>query len=145
MRFDDDTARYLVSQSRRYVRNGTTSGSFADFKAIAQRMSAIEGIDDPDGSGRFALAGEYYDEINRVAASNAFGQRSFKFFDISNLFQQVKDRGINIGDYTNRLIGELKSMNYAARENQGYRRLYDIFRDTSKSAAQLRAQYKTHV
>ena len=141
VRFDDDTARYLVSQSRRYVRNGTTSGTFMDFKAMAQRMGDIEGMTDPDGSGRFALAGEYYDEINRVAATNAFGQRSFKLFDITNLFQQAKDRGINIGDYANRLIGELKSMNYASRENQGYRRLYDIFRDTSKSAAQLRAQY----
>lgn len=141
VRFDDDMARYLVSQSRRYVRNGQASGSFVDFKAIAQRMSAIEGMDDPDGSGRFALAGEYYDEINRVAASNASGQRSFKLFDITSMFQQAKDRGINIGDYTNRLIGELKSMNYASRENQGYRRLYDIFRDTGKSAAQLRAQY----
>lgn len=141
VRFDDDTARYLVSQSRRYVRNGTTSGTFMDFKAMAQRMAAIEGIDDPDGSGRFALAGEYYDEQNRVAAMDAFGQRSTKLFDITNLFQQAKDRGINIGDYTSRLIGELKSMNYAARENQGYRRLYDIFRDTSKTAAQLRAQY----
>lgn len=141
VRFDDDTARYLVSQSRRYVRNGAASGSFMDFRAMAQRMAAIEGMTDPDGSGRFALAGEYYDEINRVAASNAFGQRSFKLFDISNLFQQAKDRGINIGDYANRLIGELKSMNYAARENQGYRHLYDIFRDTSKAAAQLRAQY----
>lgn len=141
VRFDDDTARYLVSQSRRYVRNGTTSGTFMDFKAMAQRMSAIEGITDPDGSGRFALAAEYYDEINRNAAANASGQRSTKLFDITSLFQQAKDRGTNIGDYVNRLIGELKSMNYAARENQGYRRLYDIFRDTSKSAAQLRAQY----
>ena len=141
VRFDDDTARYLVSQSRRYVRNGTTSGTFMDFKAMAQRMAAIEGINDPDGSGRFALAGEYYDEQNRVAAMDAFGQRSTKLFDITSLFQEAKDRGVNIGDYTNRLIGELKSMNYAARENQGYRRLYDIFRDTSKTAAQLRAQY----
>jgi hypothetical protein len=141
MRFDDDAARYLVSQSRRYVRNGQASGSFMDFKAMAQRMSAIEGVTDPDGSGRFALAGEYYDEINRVAASNAMGQRATKLFDITNLFQNLKDRGINLEDYGNRLIGELKSMNYAARENQGYRRLYDIFRDTSKTAAQLRAQY----
>ena len=141
VRFDDDTARYLVSQSRRYVRNGTTSGTFMDFRAMAQRMSAIEGMTDPDGSGRFALAAEYYDEINRNAAANASGQRSTKLFDITSLFQQAKDRGINIGDYTNRLLGELKSMNYAARENQGYRRLYDIFRDTSKTAAQLRAQY----
>ena len=141
MRFDDDMARYLVSQSRRYVRNGQASGSFMDFKAMAQRISAIEGMTDPDGSGRFALAGEYYDEINRVAASNAMGQRATKLFDITSLFQKLKDSGINLEDYGNRLIGELKSMNYAARENQGYRRLYDIFRDTSKTAAQLRAQY----
>lgn len=139
--FEDDMARYLVSQSRRFVRNGQASGSFMDFREMAQRMAAIEGITDPDGAGRFALAGEYYDEINRVAASNAMGQRAFKLFDITSLFQDMKDRGINIGDYTNRLIGELKSMNYASRENQGYRRLYDIFRDTSKTAAQLRAQY----
>lgn len=139
--FDDDMARYLVSQSRRYVRNGQASGSFMDFRAMAQRMAAIEGITDPDGAGRFALAGEYYDEINRAAASNATGQRAFKLFDITSLFQDLKDRGINIGDYTNRLLGELKSMNYASRENQGYRRLYDIFRDTGKTAAQLRAQY----
>lgn len=141
VRFDDDTARYLVSQSRRYVRNGTTAGSFVDFKAMAKRMAAIEGITDPDGTGRFALAGEFYDEVNRFAASDAFGRRSFKLNDITSLFQEAKDRGTNIGDYMNRLLGELKSMNYAARENQGYRRLYDIFRDTSKSASQLRAQY----
>ena len=141
VRFDDDMARYLISQSRRYVRNGAPSSSFVDFKAIAQRIGAIEGMNDPDGSGRFAMAGEYYDEINRVAASNAFGQRSFKLFDLTSLFQNLQDRGINLKDYGNRLIGELKSMNYAARENQGYRRLYDIFRDTSKAAAQLRAQY----
>ena len=141
VRFDDDIARYLVSQSRRYVRNGAVSGSFVDFRVMAQRMAAIEGMTDPDGSGRFALAGEYYDEINRVAAANAFGQRSFKLFDITNLLQQVKDRGINIADVWDRVKGELKTMNYAARENQGYRRLYEIFRDTSKTAAQLRAQY----
>jgi hypothetical protein len=141
VRFDDDMARYLVSQSRNYVRNGTTDGTFVDFKAMAQRILAIENIDDPDGSGRFALAGEYYDEINRVAASNAFGQRSFNMSDVSEWLQEAKKRGVNIADYIDRLIGELKTMNYAARENQGYRRLYDIFRDTSKTAARLRANY----
>jgi putative component of toxin-antitoxin plasmid stabilization module len=32
-------------------------------------------------------------------------------------------------------------MNYAARENQGYRALYNIFRDSSKVASQLRSKY----
>ena len=141
IQFDDDAARYLVSQSRRYVRNGVTKGTFVDYRTLAQRLGDIESITDPDNAGRFALAGEYYDEINRVAASNAFGQRSTKLFDLTSIFQEAKDNGINIGDFANRLIDELKLMNFLARENQGYRRLYDIFRDTSKVASQLRAQY----
>ena len=139
--FEDDMARYLVSQSRRYVRNGTTSGTFMDFKTMAQRMAAIEGIDDPDGSGRFALAGEYYDEINRVAAMDAFGRRSFNMSDASAWFQRAKDAKIDLSDLWVRVRSELRTMNYAARENQGYRELYNIYRDTSKGAAQLRAQY----
>jgi hypothetical protein len=141
VRFEDDVARYLVSQSRRYVRNGTTSGSFVDFKAMAKRMAAIEGMNDPDGTGRFALAGEYYSDQNRAAAAEAFGMRSTKLFDLTDWFQRAKDKGVNFGDLYDRMLGELQTMNYASRENRGYRRLYDIFRDTGKTAAQLRAQY----
>lgn len=141
VRFDDDMARYLVSQSRRYVRNGAPSSSFVDFKAMAQRIAAIEGIDDPDGSGRFSVNAEYYDEQNRVLGQTAFGRRSFKLFDVTEMLQRAKDNGVNIKDYYDRFIGELKTMNFASRENLGYRALYEIYRDTSKKASQLRAQY----
>lgn len=141
VRFDDDMARYLVSQSRRYVRNGAPSSSFVDFKAMAQRIAAIEGIDDPDGSGRFAVNAEYYDEQNRVLGQTAFGRRSFKLFDVTEMLQRAKGSGVNLKDYYDRFIGELKTMNFASRENLGYRALYELYRDTSKKAAQLRAQY----
>jgi len=141
IKFEDDMARYLVSQSRRYVRNGTTSGSFVDFKAMAKRMMAIEGMDDPDGVGRFALNAEFYDEYSRIAADDAQGNRSFEIGDATAWYQKVKDKGINLKDMWDRFGGELKTMNYAARENQGYRALYNIFRDSSKVASQLRSKY----
>jgi hypothetical protein len=141
IKFEDDMARYLVSQSRRYVRNGATSGSFVDFKAMAKRMMAIEGMDDPDGVGRFALNAEFYDEYSRIAADDAQGHRSFEIGDATAWYQKAKDKGINLKDMWDRLGGELKTMNYAARENQGYRALYNIFRDSSKVASQLRSKY----
>jgi hypothetical protein len=141
VRFDDDIARYLVSQSRRYVRNGTTSGTFVDFKAMAQRMSAIEGINDPDGSGRFALASENYSAANMLAANEAYAQRSFNLFDLTATLQKAKDAGINLGDVWERVKSELQTVNFASRENQGYRALYNILRDTGQSAARLRAKY----
>ena len=141
IKFEDDMARYLVSQSRRYVRNGATSGSFVDFKAMAKRMMAIEGMDDPDGVGRFALNAEFYDEYSRIAADDTQGHRSFEIGDATAWYQKAKDKGINIKDTWDRFGGELKTMNYAARENQGYRALYNIFRDSSKVASQLRSKY----
>ena len=141
VRFDDDMARYLVSQSRRYVRNGTTSGNFVNFKLMAQRIAAIEGMTDPDGSGRFALASEHLSDVNQYAATEAYGRRSFNMSDASNWFREIKRVGINVGDLWERVRSELRTMNFSARENRGYRELYDIYRDTSKTAAQLRAQY----
>ena len=141
IKFEDDMARYLVSQSRRYVRNGATSGSFVDFKAMAKRMMAIEGMDDPDGVGRFALNAEFYDEYSRIAADDAQGHRSFEIGNATAWYQKAKDKGTNLKDMWDRFGGELKTMNYAARENQGYRALYNIFRDSSKVASQLRSKY----
>lgn len=139
--FDDDMARYLVSQSRRYVRNGQASGSFMDFREMAQRMAAIEGVTDPDGAGRFALANENYSAANMLGATEAYAQRSFKLFDLTDTLQKAKDAGINLGDMWERVKSELQTVNFASRENQGYRALYNILRDTGQSAARLRAKY----
>ena len=140
IKFEDDMARYLVSQSRKYVQNGATSGSFVDFKAMANRMMAIEGMNDPDGVGRFALNAEFYDEYSRIAADDAQGHRSFEIGDVA---QKPKDWWVNFWDTVDRAVGELKTMNFAARENLGYRALYYIFRDSSSIASQLRSKYIT--
>lgn len=139
--FEDDMVRYLVSQSRAYVRNGTTNGQFVDFRNIMQRMAAIEGMNDPDGSGRFALAAPYYDEVNQIAADHAFGRRSQNFWELSNIWQEAKDKGTNISDLWERVRTEFTTMNYLARENQGYRRLYEVLRDTVRGATELRTKY----
>jgi hypothetical protein len=139
--FEDDMARYFVSQSRRYVRNGTVSGTFLDFAEMAKRAASVESGDDIANTGRFATMSDVYSDQNIVASSAAYARRSFDMQDIGNWFQQAKDAGVRIGDVWERIKGELKTMNFASRENRGYRRLYEILRDTNKDAARLRAKY----
>ena len=141
VKFDDDMARYLVSQSRAYVRNGRTDGSFVNFKQMAERWLAIETLQDPDGVGRFAQSAEYYDEYNRVAADDWYGVRSTGDMDLDRARDWMRDKGINIIDGLKKLALNLRSMNYASRENLGYRRLYEILRDTVHMAASLRSKY----
>ena len=141
VKFDDDMARYVVSQSRAYVRNGKVGGSFVNFRQMAERWLAIETLQDPDGVGRFAQSAEYYDETNRVAADDLYGIRSTADLDMQRAKEWMQDKGINIADKWKQLKLNLRTMNYASRENLGYRRLYEILRATVHMAASLRSKY----
>ena len=138
--FDDDMARYVVSQSRAYVRNGATDGKFFDVVKIAQRWHAIETVQDPDGTGRFAQSGPWYDDQNVIAADYVSNRRDPEW-NAAGLMQRAKDSLTNKEDLWDRVLGDLRTMNWSARENLGYRRLYSILRDTVHEAAKLRSKY----
>ena len=140
VRFDDDMARYIVNQSRRYVRNGTVAGSFVDFRKIAGEMVAFEGMQDPFASGRLALASEAFSNFNQMAADRVLAPVR-ENVNIQEFWKSAKEAKVDWADFGSRLIGELKTMNFAARDNRGYRALYEIMRDTVNKAAKLRAQY----
>lgn len=140
-KFDDDMARYVLSQSRAYVRNGATSGSFVNFKQMAERWLSLETMQDPDGTGRFAQRAEYYDEANRIAADDVLGVRNT--MDVEGAERWLRAKGVNIGDSVRKVVANLRTMNYRARENLGYRRLYEILRDTVHMAASLRSKYNS--
>lgn len=141
VKFEDDMARYLVSQSRAYVRNGKVGGSFVNFRQMAERWLAIETLQDPDGTGRFAQSAEYYDETNRVAADDLYGVHSTTDMDVERAKRWMQDKGINLADGWKKLMLNLRTMNYASRENLGYRKLYEILRATVHMAASLRSKY----
>ncbi len=139
--FEDDMARYLVSQSRRYVRNGAPSSNMVSFAQMAGRIAAIERMEDPDGVGRFSVGSNLYSDTNRTAAIGAFDIRRFSWSDVHSWMSAVKGKGINAADMFDRVIGELKTMNFAARENMGYGALYEIMRLTNSDAALNNANY----
>lgn len=139
IKFEDDMARYLVSQSRAYVRNGKVDGSFVDFRKIAEQWMAIETMQDPMGSGRYFQSHETYDEYNRVAADDVLGVRNT--MDVEGAQRYLRGKGINVAEGFRRLFLNLRTMNYSSRENLGFRKLYEILRDTVHTAASLRAKY----
>jgi len=91
------------------------------------------------GSGRYAQSHETYDETNRIAADDVYGLRNT--MDVEGAQQYLRSKRINIADGLRKLALNLRTMNYASRENLGFRRLYEILRDTVHMAATLRTKY----
>jgi hypothetical protein len=118
VKFGDDAARYLVTQARRYVRNGETSGVF-DNAAIAQRLHSIESGMDPDGTGRFAPANTL--SGMGIIAGNLDG--STLPYTKEGLISNFR----NIADTWDRLKADVFSLtNYRAKQNPGLKKFYEL-------------------
>jgi hypothetical protein len=140
VRFDDDMARYVVAQARRYVKNGGTSGSFFDPAKMAMEMSDYEGMQDPMGSGRYAINSESFGQFNGSVA-DAVLNAPRRDLNYSEFTRKAKAAGIDFKELYNTVVENLQTINFASRENRGFRRLYEIVRDTNHRAAKLRAEY----
>lgn len=118
VKFGDDAARYLVTQARRYVRNGETSGVF-DNAAIAQRLHSIESGMDPDGTGRFSPANTL--SGMGTVAGNLDG--STLPYTKEGLISNFR----NIADTWDRLKADVFSLtNYRAKQNPGLKKFYEL-------------------
>ena len=75
LRFNDDDARYLMAQARRYVKNGDTS-SFFDAHVMALQNHAMANGSVPNGTGRFSQANQSTDlfDILKVIESPDFAR-----------------------------------------------------------------------
>ena len=130
VKFGDDAARYLVTQARKYVRNGETSAVF-DNAAIAQRLHSIESGQDPDGTGRFARANTL--SGMGIVAGNLDG--STLPYTKEGLISTFR----NIADFWDRLQADAFSLtNYRSKENPGLARFYKII----MTANRLSMRYK---
>ena len=67
LRFNDDDARYLMAQARRYVKNGDTS-SFFDAHVMALQNHAMANGSVPNGTGRFSHANQSTDLFGVLTA-----------------------------------------------------------------------------
>lgn len=143
VKFADDAARYFINQSRRYVRNGNVGNVFSN-ATIARNIYDIESMNDPQGSGRFS------DDRTSYARSNwAFGTRgqaaNYDPYESLDYVRRMQLSGISFMDGFNRLVGELKLTNYAARENLGMGRVYTILDDMTTQARKLVNTYNENM
>jgi hypothetical protein len=118
VKFGDDSARYLVTQARRYVRNGQTSGVFNNAE-IAQRLHSIESGQDPDGTGRFAPA----NTLSGFGIQAGLLDGSTLPYTKQGLISNFR----NIADTWDRVKADVFSLtNYRAKQNPGLKRFYDL-------------------
>ena len=117
-KFGDDSARYLVTQARRYVRNGQSSGVFNNAE-IAQRLHSTESGQDPDGTGRFAPANTL-SGLGLIAGNLDGSTLPYSKQGLISSFR-------NIADTWDRVKAEAFSLtNYRAKQNPGLKRFYDL-------------------
>jgi hypothetical protein len=118
VKFGDDSARYLVTQARRYVRNGQSSGVFNNAE-IAQRLHSIESGQDPDGTGRFAPA----NTLSGFGIQAGLLDGSTLPYTKQGLISNFR----NIADTWDRVKADVFSLtNYRAKQNPGLKRFYDL-------------------
>lgn len=79
LRFNDDDARYLMAQARRYVKNGDTSSLF-DAHVMALQNHAMANGSVPNGTGRFSHANQstdLFDVLKVIESSDFVRPRTF--------------------------------------------------------------------
>jgi hypothetical protein len=124
VKFGDEAARYLISQSRRYVRNGDMSAMF-DTKQVFRNLAAMETGQDPYGTGRFAQATDMRgDNIAAGLMQNNIGGLPSSLTEAAKFFT---NSGIDTSAKLDRFLATFFSLlNYRARENPGFSAIHDV-------------------
>jgi hypothetical protein len=124
VKFGDEAARYLVSQARRYVRNGDMSAMF-DTKQVFRNLAAMETGQDPHGTGRFAQATDMRgDNIAAGLMQNNIGGLPSSLTEAAKFFT---NSGIDTSAKLDRFLATFFSLlNYRARENPGFSAIHDV-------------------
>jgi thermostable 8-oxoguanine DNA glycosylase len=124
VKFGDEAARYLISQSRRYVRNGDMSAMF-DTKQVFRNLAAMETGQDPHGTGRFAQAADMRgDNIAAGLMQDNIGGLPSSLTEAAKFFT---NSGIDTSAKLDRFLATFFSLlNYRARENPGFSAIHDV-------------------
>ncbi len=132
--FGDEAARYFVSLSRKYVRNGDVS-SFFRAQDMIKDLQAIENGFDPNNVGRFAqtqtLRGDNI--IAGLMQDNIEGRP----MSVDDAVKYIKDKGVDLsGTWDNFTTKFFSLLAFRARKNPGFAELERVLsegRDISMS------------
>ena len=150
--FNDDAARYLISLSRKYVRQGVgrsevnTSGLFKEInEALATEQSDIEVL-------RFAQSaaqGSAYFAQNFVNRDFAiYGGISRSIQDIVGASQKAAEmrkqgKGVlaNVGNVVQKVLDGIQTQDNMARKSKGYAKVFTLLQDQAARQTELKTQY----
>lgn len=122
VKFGDEYARYLVSNARKYVRTGRPS-AFFDAAVIVNRLRAIEGGMDPDGTGRFAQTGNLRAD-SLIASLGTDNKLPMSYDQLSKwLRDNTTDADTRIDKFLNKFF---RLLVFKARENPGLSAIHDV-------------------
>ena len=144
-KFDDDAARYLMNQSRRYLRTGE-KGSVFNTDRVAGTMHQLEAGTDPTGVGRFSTAaeqapirelGHMVDDPGRVMPSSIQDAQD-KFTRAAEVLGFAPKDLANKWDSLKRNIATPTI--FRAMRNEGFQKVFDILRDRHNFARAMVTQ-----
>ena len=113
IKFGDESMRYFLDQSRRYVRQGR-EGVMFDAAEVASQLQAVE--NGASGNGRFTLDGLRSDQ--RKIGDTAHTLLPTNYFDLANNLEEVQAAGLTTLDKLNQFADKfLRMANYTAMNN----------------------------
>lgn len=144
-KFDDDVARYLMNQSRRYLRTGE-KGSVFNTDRVAATMHQLDAGTDPTGVGRFSTAaanapirtlGHMVDDPGRVMPSSIQDAQD-KFTRAAEVLGFAPKDLANKWDSLKRNVATPTI--FRAMRNEGFQKVFDILRDRHNFARAMVTQ-----
>jgi hypothetical protein len=131
IKFGDEATRYLLDQSKRYVRTGQKSGAF-ETSSVMQRLWAVES----GQMGRFSMVG-ISDDNERVAQALRYGANLFPM-DLKEAAGRVKDFGGSWDKFKEKFFS---LMNYQALRNPGLYEFEKLMDETRQREQYIHNKY----
>lgn len=128
IKFSDDMARYLISQSKRYVYEGKTGNTFMN-SAVAMRMQGVESGGVYEEIGRYSGKPDLRDDNQQAALMATFtsDQIGMNFDRLSSYTSRAKAAQLNFGNSFDNFKEKFFSLaNFRTRENPGLSALHDV-------------------
>lgn len=146
LKFQDDVARMLVGQARKYMRDG--NGSYISAAKLAENLRAMErAIND----GRYAaddlsghnLGSTYFhtSSMNKIAGEYGGIHGAAKFFRDEKVGQFMKSNFKGFMDFAARTAEKVQTLDNMATRSDGLTRIFNIFQAQNNRARAYLSHY----
>lgn len=146
LKFEDDAARMMVSQARRYLRTG--NAGIVSGQSIADRMAQLEKQFD---GGRYAestldnfgLSSTYVASasLNKLAGRYGGFAGATEFFRDGKVRQYMQGQSGGFSGWVARTLEKVQTLDNMATRSEGLSRVFHIFQGQSNKARALLSHY----